>query len=409
DAGDLAAFGLGIARQNNPRGEYDVVVRALTHALATPNPVRTRFVHWTQNHFSTWIRKPEPDRKWAEHVAFWRVGAAPFRDLLMTSATSPAMLYYLDQTRSFAGRHNENYAREIMELHTLGVKGGYTQEDVTNLSKLMTGWTAMVVGDGYGASEREVRRMEWRYDPRLNDPKGITVLGVAYPDAKPEERFDRVLAALESLVAHPSTARQVCLELCEAYVAKPAPESLVNDLAEVYDRTYGDMAQILVAMSQHPEFWKAVAAPRLAHPLEWSLRLFRTGPDPAGNAGAINGFLRRARAGLFDCSTPDGYTDIDAAWVDSNAMIQRWKLCREAQWSLAGATPPGLRYPGDKTPDGWDQKIVDVLAVRLTGRTLGDRTNEAALKIVRETTGTPDERLREAAVFIAQSPEGNLR
>lgn len=408
DGGDAAAFGLALARYNNPRGENEVCQRAILQGLATSNPARMRFVLWAENHFSTWIRKPEADRKWGEHVAFWRVGVAPFRDLLLTSATSPAMLYFLDQTRSFAGRLNENYAREIMELHTLGVKGGYTQEDVTNLAKLLTGWTAMTLGDGFAASEREVRRMDWRFDPILNDPKPITVLGVAYPEAKPDERYDRIIAALETLVSHPSTARQVCLELCEAYVSKPAPDDLVDDLAEVYTRTYGDMNSVLQAMAQHPAFWRETAKPRLAHPLEWALRTSRPGADPASMAGPINGFLRRARAGLFDCSTPDGYTDADSAWIDSNAMLQRWKLTREAQYCIAGVIPPAWRWSGSP-PEGWAQNLVDLVSVRLTGRVLRPETTAAAVDLLNTTQGTLDERAREVAVFIAQTPDANLR
>ena len=147
DAGDLSAMAQGLIRFEDGRYDYGPPRRALEHACHTPNPVRARFVLWAQNHFSTWIRKAEGDRKWREHVEFARLGAAPFHDLLLASARSPAMLRYLDQDRSFAGRLNENYARDP-RAHTMGVHGGYTQEDVTTLAALLTGWTASTLGEG---------------------------------------------------------------------------------------------------------------------------------------------------------------------------------------------------------------------------------------------------------------------
>ena len=118
-----------------------VVPRALQYLITDPNPVRARFLVWAENHFSTWANKDGPAEKSREHDRFAELGLAPFPDLLLASATSPAMLIYLDQRNSVSKHLNENYAREIMELHTLGVKGGYTQRDVTTLADLLTGWT----------------------------------------------------------------------------------------------------------------------------------------------------------------------------------------------------------------------------------------------------------------------------
>jgi hypothetical protein len=122
--------------------DYHIRGRVITDLLATRHPVRARFALFAQNHFSTWIAKTGAIAKWEEHRTFRDTGIARFQDLLLTSATSPAMMVYLDQQNSLGRQLNENYAREVMELHTVGVHGGYQQGDVTSLAHLLTGWGA---------------------------------------------------------------------------------------------------------------------------------------------------------------------------------------------------------------------------------------------------------------------------
>jgi hypothetical protein len=409
DPGELAAMGFAIARFPGGRGEYEVSRRPIAQALLTRNSVRARFVFWTENHFSTWVRKTEGDRKWNEHVAFARLGAAPFFDLLEASATSPAMLRYLDQEQSYAGRLNENYAREVMELHTLGVKGGYTQSDVTNLAHLLTGWTTAREGDGMSAGE--MRGWGFTFDPALSEGHATRVVGVAYGEAAPEDRYDRVRFALEVLAAHPSTARFVCRKLVEHYVSVPASEQMVEDLAKRFTETGGDMSEVLIALARHPGFTRADLPDRLAHPLEFGLRLARA--TKLMNPWLIADYLQRSGNGLFDRATPDGYPEDDAAYVDSNAMLQRWRLAKDAEWALASLVPDSIRYgevpKEEKEAERWMQQVVDLISVRLTGRVLGAESNAAALDVLRSTRGNRQDRIFQAAPFIAQLPEVSLR
>ncbi|MDI1290380.1 MAG: DUF1800 family protein, partial [bacterium] len=313
EPGDLAALGRGLAFYRNPRSEYEVKGRALQQAIGTTNPVRARFVFWAQNHFSTWVNKTEGERKWAEHVAFSQLGVAPFSELLFASATGPAMLRYLDQDGSFAGRINENYAREIMELHTLGVHGGYEQADVTALAHLLTGWTAAQIGDG--RSGGEIRLHSFRFDPSLAEGRETFILGVTFPKAERADRYDRVRAALDLLAAHPSTARFISSKLAAHYLKAPPDESLITDLASVFESTGGDLREVLLALAAHPAFWTD-ATPRLALPLDYALRLVRI--TNANNPWTTIDFLQRSGAGLFDRATPDGYSQDDADYSDSN-------------------------------------------------------------------------------------------
>lgn len=406
DAGDRAGFESSCVRFTNNRDYNDVQRRAFGHASYSENPVRARFVFWLNNHFTTWIRKVEPDLKWAEYAMFARLGPSTFPELLYASATSPAMLRYLDQERSVTGKLNENYAREIMELHTLGVHAGYKQEDVMSLAKVLNGWTtyAAAEGRGFGA----VRDLEFRYDPKLNSGKGARVFGMDFDDSSPGERFDRVQQAIEMLAAHPATAEFVARSLLEHYVCCPPPEEMVAECAKVFKETGGDMREVLLAAAKHPAFWSS--QDRIAQPIDYAVKMSRMSGSPNVNSG--NDYLRRSRQGLFDCATPNGYSDKDADYVDSNAMLQRLRLARESMYNIAVVVPNNWRYAGDKDanlPEDWNQRVVDVIAVRLTGRTLGEASNGAALKIIAETEGNRDTRVREAAVFIAQSPEASLR
>jgi hypothetical protein len=189
-----------------------VALRALQYLITDANPVRARFLVWTENHFSTWVNKDGPAEKSREHDRFLELGVAPFCDLLLASATSPAMLIYLDQSDSVAKKLNENYAREIMELHTLGVQGGYTQKDVTSLADLLTGWTLANEAPIDGSPDLE---RTFRYDPYLNSGTPTEVLGMEFAGVPLEERFDRVLTALNMLAAHPSCAYFISRKLAD--------------------------------------------------------------------------------------------------------------------------------------------------------------------------------------------------
>jgi uncharacterized protein (DUF1800 family) len=416
---DLAAL-----RLPNMRSGYDVPRRAIAQAIGTDNPVRNRFTLWAENHFSTWVRKDEAWRKWDEHERFTALGIAPFYDLLRTSATSPAMLRYLDQERSYASRLNENYAREIMELHTLGVHGGYTQQDVTNLAHVLTGWTTARVALASvpeSTADEDGLVEEFRFEPvvasKLSEMRDV--VGFRFVPQDKSDQHERVLLALEVLSSHPSAARFVCTKLASHYVGVPPPEDLIDDLASTFTRTGGDMREVLLTMSRHPSFWKAAMARRLAHPTDYAFRLARcTGSNGWYAPHEIGDFLNASGHGLFDRPTPDGYPELDTEAMDSNAILQRWKLASRADGALAEVLPPGIRWSSGPMNDATRQYVVDILAIRLTGRLLGDSSNAEALKVLDQAAPPADApieqrnhdaQIKTCATFIAQLPEANLR
>lgn len=409
DPGVANAWRAAIARQPADNNGGQVVRRALDLALTTPNPVRARLTLFIDNHFTTWQRKARAERKAIDHATFVELGPAPFADLLHASATSPAMLYYLDQHRSYGKRLNENYAREIMELHSLGVDGGYTQRDVTELANILTGWSMvdharLDGGGGYHQSS-------FRYIPGLNDPASRVVFGLRLPEVEDyTQRYDRVEMVLDMLAAHPSTARFISTKLAEHYLTVPAPPAVVDRLTEAYLESGGDLAAMMFAIAESDAMSEPAFQPRLLHPIDYALRLSRTTGDR--NPGAINGFLNRSGFGLFDRDTPDGYPEEDQAYADTNAMLQRWRFARRLESRLTNQLPWTMRNPAKDADDGalaaWRQRVVDYYAICLTGRPLGESSNAAAMIALDQAELQPNDSIRMIATLIAQMPEANL-
>jgi uncharacterized protein (DUF1800 family) len=390
-------------RLDNPNPN-SVVPRVLEQLVTDPDPVRMRFLMWTENHFSTWMQKEGAPAKTRENDRFVSLGVASFPTLLLASATSPAMLLYLDQRNSVTKHLNENYAREIMELHTLGVKGGYTQTDVTTLADLLTGWTVTDESNLDGTSGME---HTFRYDPYLNSGTACEVLGMEFPAAAPEQRFDRVLTALEMLGAHPSCARFISRKLAEHYVSDPAPPEVVDHLSLVYLETGGDMQSVLLALLDEPAFW--TADPKVATPLDYGVRMQRM--SGVRSPGALNEMMSRSGMGLFDRFSPDGYPEADGYYSNSNGLLQRWHFAQVVQNSFLnnGLIPTGWR-PNDAQ---WDaastQRVIDLAAQKITGDVLSDSTNSAATELLASAPPNTETRIRLLALFLCQSPETNLR
>lgn len=382
-----------------------VVTRALSYFLRSPNPVRCRFVLWTENHFSTWLEKVEAYNKWPEHERFLQIGVAPFGDLLMASATSPAMLVYLDQARSFSKKLNENYAREIMELHTVGVHGGYRQEDVTNLASILTGWTVSLDAP-IKTGGRDLAR-NFRYDPGLGSAEGRQVFGMDFPKTDdPRGRYDRTLSAIEMLAGHPSTALYISRKLAEQYVAVPAPDSLVNRLATRFRETGGAINEVLLTLADSPEFWATLGQPKIATPLDYSLRLSRM--SGATNAGAVNDFLKKSGTGLFDRATPDGYPEDDGSYASSNALLQRWRFTQSLAGNLRKLLPNSLLPSGDTPLSAASQdRVVDFYAARLFGQPLPASSRQAASQYL--SASTDPDRIKLITSFVSQLPPASLR
>ncbi|MFT4538731.1 MAG: hypothetical protein ACI841_000888 [Planctomycetota bacterium] len=404
-SGDRTAREFSRARIGNDLA-YQADKLTIAKMLRTDNPVRARFVLWVDNHFSTWSGKTGAPAEWGEHFGYAEMGIATFGELLLSSATSPTMLRYLDQPSSYAGRLNENYARELMELHTLGVDGGYTQQEVTEMARVLCGLTVSQEAPPDGAGN--YLRTTLRFAPDLSDGDDCQLLGRTFSASNMSERYERLLDVLQTLAGRPETARHIARKLAEHYVCSPAPTQLVEDLSAVYLESGGDFRRILAALAEHPTFWSESEEPRLTSPLDYGLRVARTIGFPQVD-GSMCTFLNNSGMGLFDRATPDGYPDEDEAWADTNGLLQRWRWVQNIPWAVRALVPRHVRQYSGGDPAEWRQRVVDVAAVRLTGGLLGESSNEAALSFLADQEGNTSQRVDSLTLLMCRLPEASLK
>jgi uncharacterized protein (DUF1800 family) len=238
-----------------------------------------------------------------------------FSDLLLAAEGHPAMLFYLDQTismgaNSIAGINrtrglNENLAREILELHTLGVRSGYSQDDVIAFANVLTGWTLVPPGDNpeHGG--------EFIFNPRLHEPGPQKVLGKTYG----EETVEQGRAVLRDLAAEPATATHVATKLARHFVADTPPPALVEGMAKVFLDTGGDLKEVAKAMVSSPEAWTRPVS-KLKRPGEWVVGMVRAAGITKANPGRFTDGQALLGEPLWRPPSPKGFPDDEASWID---------------------------------------------------------------------------------------------
>ena len=289
------------------------------------NPLLARLTEFWFNHFNVYIGKG-PVRPFVGHYLINALRAnalGRFEDLLLASARHPAMLLYLDQAQSVAngtpgaqGRSrglNENYARELMELHTLGVDGGYTQNDVREMARVLTGWTV----DPRDSSG-------FRFATRGHDRGSKTVMGLQLPDHWLGSGVAEGEQAIRMLARHPNTARRLSLRLARFFVADTPPPALVQRLTQQFLAHQGDLMEWLRTLLESPEFWQAENR-LFKTPMDFACSvLSATESAPQRRAMLLTlGFLRDAGQPLHGWHTPDGYGTDAATWLAPEALTRR--------------------------------------------------------------------------------------
>jgi uncharacterized protein (DUF1800 family) len=277
-----------------------------------------RLVWFWSNHFCVSADKVRPLAGAFEREAIRPHVLGRFADMLLAVESHPAMLHYLDNARSIgpesiAGHNqhkglNENLAREIMELHTLGVRTGYSQDDVTNFAKVITGWTIFPPRD-------PERGGEFTFNPRMQQPGAQTVAGRSYSGMG----FDQGCAVLLDLARNPATATHIATKLARHFVADEPPVRLVEALTASFVRTDGDLKALARTLIEAPEAWRTPRE-KLKRPGEWIVAAARatgvTVPDARPAIGALN----MLGEPLWRPPAPKGFDDLNAAWVDGLAQ-----------------------------------------------------------------------------------------
>lgn len=250
-----------------------------------------------------------------------------FRDLIRASATSPAMLTYLDgRDNKVRQEHkgdtpNENYARELLELHTLGVNGGYTQHDVYEAARCLTGWTVDLKQNFLsGLNVFKPARGESYFKPEWHDDGGKEVLGITIAAGGGKTDIDQLI---DIVCKHPSTARHIAWKLCRRFVTESPPETLVQSIAKVFQTTEGDIKATLRAIFTSDEF-NAVRGQLFKRPFRFIVSALRSlAADTSAQKNLVD-YLHRMGHGLFQHPTPDGYPDEESPWMGT--LLWRWNF-----------------------------------------------------------------------------------
>ncbi len=336
-----------------------------------------------------------------------------FRDLLGATAKSPAMLFYLDNWMSSAGPDlnlapglaraqgqgkrapkglNENYGRELMELHTLGVDGGYTQKDVTEVARALTGWTLKSPRQGGG----------FAFDARIHDTEQKVVLGHVIAAGGGESDGEQVL---DILATHPSTATFIATKLTRRFVSDRPPPALVERVAARFRDTDGDLRDVMRTILTSPEFLSPDAyRAKVKTPFEFVVSALRATSAEVQDARPLVHEVQQLGMPLYQCQPPTGYKDTGDAWVNTGALVSRMNLAvRLAAGQLRGTSVNcglwiadcGLRTPGMVDSDGL-RTDSDVVVARLLNGDASDTTRATiakatdAQKMVALTLGAPD-------------------
>jgi uncharacterized protein (DUF1800 family) len=295
-----------------------------------------RLVWFWSNHFCVSADKVRPFAGAFEREAIRPHVLGHFADMLLAVESHPAMLLYLDNARSIgpdsiAGQRqhkgiNENLAREIMELHTLGVRTGYTQADVTSFAKVISGWTIVPPRNRDGGGE-------FNFNPRMHEPGTETVAGHAYAGMG----FDQGAAVLLDLARNPATAQHIATKFARHFVADDPPPQLVEALRASFVKSDGSLKELARTLLLSPEAWNAPRA-KLKRPGEWLVAGARATdirlPDvrPLINAANMLG------EPLWRPPAPKGFDDVDAAWMDG--LAQRIDIATQAARRVTPATDP---------------------------------------------------------------------
>ena len=313
---------------------------ALQQRIATNTPFLERLVAFWSNHLCVSAQAKSQVLSLAGH--YEREVIRPhvlgrFSDMVLASARHPAMLFYLDNARSIGpssrgsqmaarrGRKrglNENYARELLELHTVGVDGGYTQKDVEQLALVFTGWTVAGLGQPMGMSMGGSAQPAFTFRRALHEPGAKSVLGVSYPEAGVAEG-ERVI---RDICRRPQTARFVANKLVRHFVSDDPPDAAIQRIAATFQKTEGDLLKVSTALVDLEEAWKAENR-KFRTPQDWLIAVLR-GVGLTDVPPRMGGLLRQLRHPLWAPAAPKGYGDTMREWADPDSLMNRAELGR---------------------------------------------------------------------------------
>ncbi len=324
-----------------------------------------------------------------------------FNELLLKTAKSPAMLYYLDNFNSSAPVDsmasptrrarglNENYAREVMELHTLSVDGGYTQQDVTQAARVLTGWGVYPMGEIAKAPQAAVLR---RFSDEQIERRGFVHDGDFFFNANRHDKGEKVVLGhvfpagggyeegvdlLNMLAHHPSTAKFICRKLAVRFVSDEPPTTLVDKLSKTFLEKNGDIRQVLITMVTAPEFWSAEALrEKTKSPFELAIGAVRSLHATIDQPMQLYNWVSRMGERKYYYQAPTGYPDKGTYWINTGSLLNRMNF----GLALAAGRIPGVRVDLLALNDGHEPESAQAALVIYGHLILPERNLDATVR-----------------------------
>lgn len=320
-----------VARKYRQEPVEEAFERRSLRALYCTHPLQERMADFWFNHFNVYARKGQvavmlPDY---EERAIRPFVFGNFEDMLFATLTHPAMLQYLDNAQNVKGRINENYARELMELHTMGARGGYVQKDVQELARILTGVGQQAAEPARRAQPPGMLALPngFAFDPSKHDDGAKVFLGADYPAGG---GFAEVRRALRQLARHPATARALSLRMAQYFVSDEPPKVLVDDMARAYAASGGSLAAMSRTMARSAQF----ADPRLSKfkaPQEWVYAAMRVqyAEDMVVNMRPMQKWMADLGQPTYMKLTPDGYASAASEWASADQLGKRFDIAKQ--------------------------------------------------------------------------------
>jgi uncharacterized protein (DUF1800 family) len=422
------------------------ISQKIVTALYSHNQLHQVMTDFWFNHFNVSITKPQC----ASFIPVYERDAirpyvtGRFEEMLLATAKSPAMLLYLDNFSSMGKNEemedlqqrrmarlaqrqkedtskrprrnqnqglNENYAREVMELHTLGVDGGYTQKDVTEAARVLTGWTIFPAGDyapGGGQIQKLIERFgestlakrgfvregDFLFAVNRHDDQPKTVLGASYNGGGYQEG----VTLLKTLATHASTAKFICKKIATRFISDAPPASIIEKMAATFSSSKGDIKQVLIAMVSAPEFWnKDALREKTKSPFEYVISSLRSLNADVTAPFAIFNWVEKMGQKVYFYQAPTGFPDRAQYWINTGSLLNRMNF----GLALAGKRIPGVDFDlaalnKNREPESAEAALKTYAAIIIPQRNLeatikrltplvndpsvGNKVNEAANK-----------------------------
>ncbi len=367
----------------------ELLITRLLRDIYSERQLQAVMADFWLNHFNVYLRKgafaPWYLAQYQNQVILPHA-LGKFEDLLIATAQSPAMLFYLDQAESVgpnspAARRaamapygharmlgiNENYGRELMELHTLGVNGGYTQQDVIEVAKVFTGWTI----------ERPAQGGGFFFNPNRHEPGSKKVLGHTIREGGEREGLE----VLHLLAMSPATAHHVSYEIAQRFVSDNPPPELVNAMAATWMKTGGDIREVLRTMLESPQFWSPEAyRAKVKTPEEYVISAVRATGGEVVHPAALVEAIAQLGMPLYGCQTPNGYAWTSEAWLNSGDLLDRMNFSLALADNNAGTLMRWDAQLGISGPDGANPQSKEAgLETLLLDQPASEQTRTAAL------------------------------